>query len=138
MLQLTQNFKLDAILAIARGGLSIGQLMAYALDKRELFTLNSIHYNKENKLDTIEIFNIPNLSHLKRVLIVDDIVDSGETMQAILEKLKKLYPNIEFKLATIFYKKGSLVKADFALKEANEWIDFFWEVDAVEKISNSI
>ena len=39
----------------------------------------------------------------KKVLIIDDIIDSGETMQEILIILNDKYPNIEFKIATLFY-----------------------------------
>jgi len=119
----------DTLLAVARGGLTLGHFMAQGLDTRRLFALNSIHYDQERKLDTLEVFNIPDLSSAKRVLIVDDIVDSGETMQGVLKALKNLYPNVEFRLATIFFKPSSLVEADYTLKEAAEWIDFFWEVD---------
>ncbi len=122
-------FEPDILLAVARGGLTLSHLMAQALDIRNLFTLNSIHYEGEQKLDTFNIFNIPDLSNAKKVLIIDDIVDSGETMQQILIILNNKYPNIEFKIATLFYKSTALIKPDFSVREANEWIDFFWEVD---------
>ncbi len=131
LIKLIEPFKADTYLAIARGGLTLGHFIANATNSRRLFSLNSIHYEKDKKLDILDIFNIPNLDDAKRVLIIDDIIDSGETMQEILKVLKKLYPNIEFKVATIFYKKSASFKADFALKEAKEWIDFFWEVDCL-------
>lgn len=119
----------EILLAVARGGLTLSHLMAQALDMRNLYTLNSIHYEGELKLDTFNIFSIPDVSHAKRVLVVDDIVDSGETMEEILKLLNKKFPEVEFKLATLFYKKTALLQPDFTVREANEWIDFFWEVD---------
>ena len=103
--------------------------MAQALDIRNLFTLNSIHYEKEQKLNTFNIFNIPDLTNAKKVLIIDDIIDSGETMKEILSILNEKFPKIEFKIATLFYKSTALIKPDFCVREANEWIDLFWEVD---------
>jgi xanthine phosphoribosyltransferase len=126
-----EEFKPDTLLAVARGGLTLGHFIAQALDTRRLFALNSIHYNKEKKLDTLEIFNVPNLSEAKRVVIIDDIVDSGETLKGVIELLQKEYPNCEFKLATIFYKPTAIIEADYRAKEAHEWIDFFWEVDPI-------
>ncbi len=126
-----KEFNPDTLLAVARGGLTLGHFMAQGMDTRRLYTLNSIHYDKEKKLDTLEVFNIPNLDDAKRVLIVDDIVDSGETMQGVFKALKNLYPQIEFKLATIFYKPTAILEADYTIKEATEWIDFFWEVDCL-------
>lgn len=124
-----RKFEPEILLAIARGGITLSHLMAQALDIRNLFTLNSIHYEKEHKLDTFNIFNIPDLSNAKKVLIIDDIIDSGETMKEILFILNEKFPKVEFKIATLFYKSTALVKPDFCVREANEWIDFFWEVD---------
>ena len=122
-------FEPEILLAVARGGLTLSHLMAQSLNIRDLYTLNSIHYEGEKKLDTFNIFNIPDLSLANRVLIIDDIIDSGETMKEILSILKEKFPNIEFKIASLFYKTTALIKPDFSVREANEWIDFFWEVD---------
>jgi xanthine phosphoribosyltransferase len=124
-----RDYEPDILLAVARGGLTLAHLMAQALDMRNLYSLNSIHYEGELKLDTFNIFNIPDVSHAKRVLLVDDIVDSGETMEEILKVLAEKFPDVEFKLATIFYKKTAVLQPDFTVREADKWIDFFWEVD---------
>jgi len=124
-----RDYEADILLAVARGGLTLSHLMAQALDMRNLYTLNSIHYEGELKLDTFNIFNIPDVSHAKRVLVIDDIVDSGETMQEILKILGEKFPNVEFKLATLFYKKSAVLQPDYTVREATQWIDFFWEVD---------
>ncbi|AXK49104.1 nicotinate phosphoribosyltransferase [Aliarcobacter trophiarum LMG 25534] len=129
LLYLVKDFKADALLSIARGGLTLSHLMAQALNKRELFTINSISYDRKNQKESVEIFNIPDLSSYKRVLIIDDIVDSGKTMKTILEILNNKFPNTKFKLATLFYKPTALVKPDFYVKETDIWIEFFWEVD---------
>ena len=99
----------DVLLAVARGGLTLSHLMAQAMDMRNLYSLNSIHYEGDLKLDTFNIFNIPDMSHAKKVLIIDDIVDSGETMREIIKVLNKKFPNVEFKLATIFYKTTAVL-----------------------------
>ncbi len=124
-----RDYEPEILLAVARGGLTLAHLMAQALDMRNLYTLNSIHYEGELKLDTFNVFNIPDVSHAKKVLVIDDIVDSGETMQEILKILKEKFPNVEFKLATLFYKNSAILQPDYTVREANEWIDFFWEVD---------
>lgn len=124
-----RDFEPEILLAVARGGLTLSHLMAQALNMRNLYTLNSIHYEGELKLDTFNIFNIPDVSHAKKVLIVDDIVDSGETMREILKVLREKFPTVEFKLATLFYKKTAVLQPDYTVREANQWIDFFWEID---------
>ncbi len=122
----------DTLLAIARGGLTLGHFLAIAMDTRRLFVLNSIHYDGTRKLDTLRISNIPDLSDAGKVLILDDIADSGETLVAVLQRLRKLYPELTFKVATLFYKPGSLVQPDFTVREATSWVDFFWEIDPLE------
>ena len=66
---------------------------------------------------------------LKKVLIIDDIVDSGETMEEILKILKEKFPYVEFRLATLFYKKTAVLQPDYSVREATQWINFFWEED---------
>lgn len=122
-----RDFEPEVILAIARGGLTLGHFLAMHLNNRRLFVLNSIHYDNDKKLEKLEIFNIPDLTHYLKVLIVDDMIDSGETMSAILSLLREKFPHTNFKIATIFYKSQALLKPDFTLKHADEWIEFFWE-----------
>ncbi len=124
-----EPFNPDTLLAVARGGLTLGHFLAIAMENRQLFTINSIHYDKECKLETVNIFNIPNLCKSKRVVVIDDIADSGETLKLILTQLKEKYPDIDFKVATLFFKPSSLIQPDFTIKEAKGWIDFFWEID---------
>jgi xanthine phosphoribosyltransferase len=72
---------------------------------------------------------VPNLSRVKKVVLIDDIIDSGESMVSIIAKLKNIYPHCEFKIATLFYKPTAIIKPDFTVRKATKWIDFFWEVD---------
>jgi xanthine phosphoribosyltransferase len=127
--QIAQKEQFDTLLAVARGGLTLAHFMGIAMDCRQVFAINSIHYQDDKKLDYIKLFNVPDLKDAKRVLIVDDIVDSGDTIEAILQLLKSKYPTVLFKVGTIYYKKSAKLKPDFAIKEATKWIEFFWEVD---------
>ncbi|MFC2587620.1 MAG: phosphoribosyltransferase [Campylobacter sp.] len=122
------EFNPEAILAVARGGLTLGHSLATALENRNLFTLNSIHYEESKKLDTIEIFNIPDMSKFSKILLVDDIIDSGESMVEIKRALFKIYPRLDVKIATIFYKPKALLLPEFKVKEADDWVEFFWDI----------
>ena len=122
------EFDPEVILAVARGGLTLGHSLAVALNNRNLFTLNSIHYEDTNKLDTIQIFNVPDLSKYTKILLVDDIIDSGESMVEIKRELLKRYPNLDIKIATVFYKEKALLLPEFKVKEAHDWVEFFWDI----------
>ena len=126
--QIKDEFDPEVILAVARGGLTLGHSLAVALENRNLFTLNSIHYEDTNKLDTIQIFNVPDISKYTKILLVDDIIDSGESMVEIKRELLKRYPNLDIKIATVFYKEKALLLQEFKVKEAHDWIEFFWVI----------
>ena len=126
--QIKDEFDPEVILAVARGGLTLGHSLAVALENRNLFTLNSIHYEDTNKLDTIQIFNVPDLSKYTKILLVDDIIDSGESTVEIKRELLKRYPNLDIKIATVFYKEKALLLPEFKVKEAHDWVEFFWDI----------
>jgi len=119
----------DAIIPIARGGLSIAHLLGEYYNIREVYAINTIGYNDTQKLDAVRVFNLPNLQSAKTVLIVDDIVDSGDTLVEVLTVLKREYPRVRFLSASIFYKPTASIEPDWWVKEAKGWIDFFWTKD---------
>jgi xanthine phosphoribosyltransferase len=119
----------DAIIPIARGGLSMGQILGEYYNIRQVYAINTIGYNDTKKLDKVKVFNIPNLQNVKSVLIVDDIVDSGDTLVEVLDILQREYPSVLFFSASIFYKSTALIEPTWWVKEAKGWIDFFWIKD---------
>jgi len=129
--KIDQSF--DAILGIARGGLSMAQILGEYYDLREVYSINTIGYEDTHKNERVEIFNIPQLKSSTKVLIVDDIVDSGDTLVAVLAVLQLKYPSVTFVTASIFYKKTAKITPTWYVKEPKGWIDFFWSVDLRKK-----
>jgi len=119
----------DAILGIARGGLSMAQMLGEYYDLREVYAINTIGYDDTEKKDSVEVFNIPDLKSAKKVLIVDDIVDSGDTLVEILKVLNHQYTDVTFLTASLFYKQTAKMRPTWYVKEPEGWIDFFWSVD---------
>jgi xanthine phosphoribosyltransferase len=123
----------DAILGIARGGLAMAQMLGEYYDLREVYAINTIGYDDTEKKDAVEVFNVPDLKSAKQVLIVDDIVDSGDTLVEVLNVLKVKSPNMTFLTASLFYKKTAKITPTWYVKEPKGWIDFFWSVDLRNK-----
>lgn len=123
------DWEFDAIVAIARGGLCIAQFLGEYYDMRSVYSINTIGYNDTEKLEQVEVFNIPQFRAEKSVLIVDDIVDSGDTLREVLNVLQKEYPQVTFKTASLFYKKSAKIVPHWYVKEAKAWIEFFWSED---------
>jgi xanthine phosphoribosyltransferase len=132
VLPVLKEEEFDAIVSIARGGATIGHFLSEALELRELYAINSILYDDKEKLEIITISSIPNLDGKAKVLIVDDICDSGTTLKSVSELLSKEYEFIDFKSLAIFYKDSAVFTPDFRLQEADDWIEFFWNVDLKE------
>ncbi|CAA6822540.1 MAG: Putative nucleotide phosphoribosyltransferase [uncultured Sulfurovum sp.] len=125
--QIDQSF--DILLPISRGGLSMGQMLGEFYEIREVYAINTIGYNETQKLDEVKVFNIPILKAKQRVLILDDIVDSGDTLVEVLKVLKEKYPQTIFESASIFYKPTAIIEPTWWVKEAKGWIEFFWSED---------
>ena len=120
-----KEFAPDVILPIARGGLTFAHLLSEELEIRDVRCINSIGYHDKDMLDDITVFNIPKIEN-KKVLIVDDIADSGKTLQKVVRLLKEKNPTCSFKTVTIFYKEDSVFQPDFKVRQTDEWVEFFW------------
>ena len=128
---LTQKIdqEFDVLIPISRGGLSMGQMLGEFYDIREVYAINTIGYDDTKKLDDVRVFNIPFLKAEQKILIVDDIVDSGDTLVEVLKVLRNKYPKITFYTASIFYKPTAIIKPTWWVKEPKGWIEFFWSED---------
>ena len=129
LIEEVRGFDPEVIVAVARGGLTLAHAMAEGLDIRAVESIRTELYDNDKKRDSICIYGECNLMNHKRVLVVDDIADSGDTLFAIMQKLQNDNPHAEFKTATLFYKKTSIHQPDFTVNEALDWIDFFWDRD---------
>jgi len=126
-----KKLEVDAIVGISRGGLTLAHAMAEGLGIRDVQTIRTELYDKNCKRDTLSIFGKCSFAGIKKVLVVDDIADSGETIKAVMDFLVLQNSDVEFVSATLFYKKTSVYEPVFWINEANDWIDFFWERDFV-------
>jgi len=129
LIKRVKSFEPEAIVGIARGGLTLSHCMAEGLNLREVQTIRTELYDGSCKRQDISLFGVCDFKNLKRVIVLDDIADSGETLKAIMNYLESNFKDIEFQSATLFYKETSVYKPHFWINEAKEWIEFFWEKD---------
>lgn len=123
------EFHCEAIISVARGGLTLAHAMAEGLNIRNVQTIRTELYDTIHKREELAIFGTCKFENIKRVLVLDDIADSGDTLKAVMCYLESEFSEIEFKSATLFYKKTSIYEPHFWVNEADGWIDFFWERD---------
>jgi xanthine phosphoribosyltransferase len=124
---LCESFEPDTIIAIARGGMMLSHALCMNLNVRNLQSIRCESYNDSKERSSLTIFDTSDLKNSNRILIVDDIVDSGQTLHALIPFFTQKYPDKEFKSATLFTKSTALIQSDFSLYEATDWIEFFWE-----------
>jgi xanthine phosphoribosyltransferase len=127
--RMCESFKPDTIIAVARGGMTLAHALSMLLNVRNLQSIRCESYDGDTQRSAITIFGECDFTHSKKILIVDDIVDSGQTLHALLPFLQSSNPDVLFKTASLFTKSTALIQPDFFLYEATDWIDFFWERD---------
>ncbi|CRF48571.1 phosphoribosyltransferase [Helicobacter heilmannii] len=124
------DFKPQAIVSILRGGMTLAHFLGLYWDTKEVYAINASSYGTDRKQGELVIDNVPKLKPThQEILVVDEIVDSGRSFLGVMQVLKEHYPNAHFKSAVLFAHKSAHFQADYTLKEATSWIDFFWEVD---------
>ena len=62
----------------------------------------------------------------KKVLILDDVADTGKTLKLVKEHLFSKGAE-KVKIATIYYKPWSIVMPDYYEKKTKRWVVFPWE-----------
>jgi len=119
------SIKFNTIVAIARGGLLLGVKLSHKL-KVPLLIISARSYNgyKQENL----VFNASFTRPLESpALIVDDITDTGNTLQAVTNYISSM--GIDCKTATLCYKEKSVIKPTWYCRKVDnkDWIKFFWE-----------
>ncbi len=123
------EYRPEIIVAISRGGLIPARLIADYLGVPELTSMQIQFYKgmEEAIPRPIIIQDISTSVREKNILIVDDVVDTGRSMKAAYEHLKKRGA-YAFRLAVLYKKPWSLIKPDYFVYETDFWIIFPWEV----------
>lgn len=122
------RFKPDIIVGIARGGWTPARIMLDLLENPELANVKAEFYLSvaETKGEPVITQPVSVSVKGKKVLVVDDVADTGKSLALVREHLKE-QGAIEVKIATIYYKPWSIVTPDWFEKKTNHWIIFPWE-----------
>ncbi len=139
----------DVIIAIARGGLVPAMLLSDFLGVKSILTMQLEHWPAPGQVEaTVRLkFDIPpvDLSG-KRVLIVDDIADTGDTLLFAKSHIEAKYSNVSIRTAAMHVRKN---RAKFLPDywsvevESDHWIMYPWNyvedlTSIMERISGDI
>tara|TARA_B100000929_G_scaffold290518_1_gene284413 strand:- start:3719 stop:4327 length:609 start_codon:yes stop_codon:yes gene_type:complete len=133
------GFKPDFIVAIWRGGTPIGiavqEILAYLGNETDHIAIRTSSYTGiGTRLDEVRIhgldYLIKNINSEDKLLIVDDVFDSGRTIEAIIQSFKSKsrlnMPN-EIKVAMPWFKPNNNDTdrvPEFYLHETDDWLVF--------------
>ena len=124
-------FRPDVVIAIARGGYVPARLICDFLDIYNLTSVRITHYTAGSSKEEAARLSSPLCMEIKglRVLLVDDITDTGDTIEVALRHLREFGP-AELKVGVLQHKKQSLLKPDFYAKTLRKWrwIIYPWAV----------
>ncbi len=119
----------DIILCLARGGMRPGDILSRIFDK-PLAIMSTSSYRADSgtvqgKLDIAHYITTPKGEIAGKVLLVDDLADSGHTLNAVIHQLRNNYKSItELRSAVIWTKGVSTFQADYTVETlpTNPWI----------------
>jgi hypoxanthine phosphoribosyltransferase len=125
------GFEPDLILSIARGGLFVAGALGYALAVKNLHVMNVEFYDGVGSTLDMPVMLPPVPSAVdfsaKRVLIADDVADSGKTLELVWSFIKDQVTDV--RSAVIYEKPRSLVKCEYVWRRTDRWINFPWSTD---------
>lgn len=129
----------DLIIAIARGGLIPAGAIGYALGIKAMGTMNVEFYTGVGQTlpepQLLPPFMDGSSLGGRRVLVVDDVADSGKTLKLVMELLAHEGLSlggppvqVEARSAVIYRKPRSVFTPDYCWKVTDQWINFPWSV----------
>ena len=122
------RFRPDCIVAILKGGMVPARLLSDYFGSIEIYPIRVKAYIKPRKLARVRIEPFRYPIGRKSVLIVDDIHDSGRTLQKLIGHLQIRRPRA-LRAATLFYKRQVSQPPDFHAHTVapDVWVVFPWE-----------
>ena len=132
----TSGFKPDAIVAIIRGGLVPARLLSDSLGIDDILTMEIKLYEGIGVRGKRPFLRQPLTGEVqgRRLLLVDDISDTGLTLQ-LAQEVISFYMPAEVKTASLYIKPWTNFVPDFYSRTTDKWVVFPWEKKEFERLS---
>jgi hypoxanthine phosphoribosyltransferase len=129
----SEGKRFDLVIGIARGGMPVAMVVSDHLGVR-------IDFINVKSYDGIAQRNAPRILSTvtedirgKGVLIVDDLVDQGDTMQMVKQHLSEKGPKL-LETAVMFKKPWTKFEPDYYLEVVDRWVVFPFELFEVNRL----
>lgn len=133
------GFKPDMIVAIGRGGYLPGRILSDYLDNSNLTSFKIEHYKSSHK-EPEAIVRYPLSANIagQKILLVDDVSDSGDTYRAALQHLHQCGVAREIRTVALHYKTVSDYVPDYYAKKIVKWRWLIYPWAVYEDVSGFI
>jgi len=122
------GFQPDVVLGVSRGGLFLADGLSRAL-RKPMAVIAASSYREGNGTSQGDLQVSSSIASVVplagKVLLVDDLADSGQTLQALCVHIQRLFPEVQqLKTAVVWVKPSSCFQPDFAADclESDVWI----------------
>ena len=133
------GFQPDTLVAIGRGGYMPARVMSDFMDLPDLNTFKVEHYQSTH-ISRQAVVRYPLSGSLKgrRVLLVDDVSDSGDTFAAAIRHVKRKGPPLEIRTAVLHHKVVSSYTPDYYVHRIMKWRWIIYPWAVAEDLSSLI
>jgi hypoxanthine phosphoribosyltransferase len=124
----------DLIIGLLRGGTVPATIISHYLDV-PMMCIGVKTYDDQSKTGNVDayqaahgdIFNLKSRKSIQRVLVVDDLADTGDTFKYIKDAYAHLFE--EMQTASLYIKSNTSFVPDYYHEtfDANRWLVFPWE-----------
>lgn len=122
------QFKPDMIIGLIRGGMIPSVIISHALNDTKMEAIDYASGDGKGDNRATHTNKIPKFNSANKLLIVDDICDTGNSMQEVVAEYKN--QGHEVLTFALYYKESSIFKPDFVwqtIPEDSPWIIFPFE-----------
>jgi len=129
--------KFDLVIGVARGGLPVAMVVSDRLGAKVDFINVKSYSGLGTRIRPPKILTtITENLRGEQVLLVDDIVDEGDTMRTVTDYLKAK-DTAAVKTAALFTKPWSSMRPDYSLGVEDSWVVFPYERGEVKRLRAS-
>ncbi len=133
-----RNTKIDLIVGVARGGLTIAHIASdFLMLPVASFTISSYKDLKQQKMSNVD-YHVGGDLKGKHILLIDDVSDTGKTFIRGIKYLVEMGA-ASITTASPFIKPWTKHMPDFYVKQVDEWIVFPYDMrETVEAIQSNL